>query len=229
MDIKENELSRTELLLGEESVAKLKSSNIIIFGVGGVGGYVAEALARTGIEKMTLVDKDVVSISNINRQIIALHSTVGRYKTEVMRDRIADINPEAKVTVYNIFYLKDTMDLIEIKEYDYVIDCVDTVTAKLLIIEEAKKAGVKVISSMGAGNKIEPTGFKAVDIYKTKVCPLARVMRRELKKRDIKNVKVVYSEEEPKVITSPPGSVAFVPSACGLVIASEVVKDICGI
>ncbi len=214
---------------------RLKQAKVIIFGVGGVGGYVAEALARSGIYNISLVDKDTVSESNINRQIIATYKTIGRNKTEVMKDRILDINPEANVEVFNCFYLPDNKEEFDFSKYDYVIDAVDTVTAKIDIVVECDKLGIPVISSMGAGNKIEASMFKVSDIYKTSVCPLARVMRKELKARGIKKLKVVYSEETP--ITPDvseeeipegkrqiPGSMAFVPSVAGLIIAGEVVK-----
>lgn len=255
--------ARTKLLLGEDALERLSKARVIIFGVGGVGGYVAEALARSGVGHIELVDKDVVDETNINRQIIALQSTIGRYKTEVMKERILDINPDAEVVTHNIFYLPKTAneyeeseadDEIDFSKYDYVVDAVDTVTAKLFIIEEADRCKVPVISSMGAGNKLNPTSFKVADIYKTSVCPLAKVMRRELKKRGIKKLKCVYSTEEALQITDDktdketvtdnnendlqseekksvrkkkaPGSVAFVPSVAGLIIAGEVVKDL---
>ena len=218
--------SRTELLVGSDKLDKLRNARVIIFGVGGVGGYVTEALARSGVGYIELVDKDVVSESNINRQIIALHSTIGKYKTEVMRDRIKDINPDAEVVVRNCFYLPETANDFDFTKYDYVVDAVDTVTAKLSIIVEADKAGTPVISSMGAGNKMDPTRFQVADIYKTSVCPLAKVMRRELKKRGIRKLKCVYSTEEPVINARTPGSIAFVPSVAGLIIAGEVIKDI---
>jgi len=237
-----DQFSRTRILLGEDGIEKLHNARVIIFGVGGVGGYTAESLARCGVGHIELVDSDTVSMTNINRQIIALHSTVGRYKTEVMRDRILDINPDAEVVVHNCFYLPETADQFDFKKYDYVIDAVDTVTAKLSIIVEAKKNDTPVISSMGAGNKMDPASFQVADIYKTSVCPLAKVMRRELKKRGIKKLKCVYSTELPMEIdeTSPeykaeleesgkrqiPGSTAFAPSVAGLIIGSEVVKDL---
>jgi len=222
-----NQFIRTEMLIGGKAVEKLAKSNIALFGVGGVGGFVAEAAARAGIGHITLIDNDTVSLSNINRQIIALHSTIGRYKTEVMKERILDINPNAEVNIINCFYLP---------ENKYIIDAVDTVTAKLTVIEEAKKAGVPVISSMGTGNKLNPQMLEIEDISKTSVCPLAKVMRYELKKRGIKGVKVLYSKEQPikpffdgseSQSTRPvPGSISFVPSAAGLIIASEVIKDL---
>lgn len=226
---------RTELLLGREGVEKLQQSKVAIFGVGGVGGYVAEALARSGVCSFVLVDKDVVSRSNINRQIIATTKTVGMSKTQAMKERILDINPEAQVEVRECFFLPETAGEFDFTQYSYVVDAVDTVTAKLELVMQAEAAGVPIISSMGAGNKLDPTRFEVADIYKTSVCPLARVMRKELKKRNIKALKVVYSKEEamtPKEILSDeskrviPGSVAFVPSVAGLIIAGEVVKDI---
>ncbi len=228
-----NELyKRTSMLIGEEKVNILKQKTVAVFGVGGVGGYVAEALARAGVGHIVLVDKDEVSDSNRNRQIIALTSTVGRPKVEVMRERILDINPEARVTAKQCFFLPETADEFDFCGYDYVVDAVDTVTAKLLIIEKSKAAGVPVISSMGTGNKLDATAFRVADIYKTSVCPLARVMRRELKKRGIESLRVVYSEEEPKAPCGEtengkpvPASISFVPSVAGLIIAGEVIKD----
>ena len=226
--------SRTAILLGEENLEKLKRARVAVFGVGGVGGYVVEALARSGVGALDLIDKDTVSESNINRQIIALHSTVGRYKTEVAAERARDINPDICVRVYNMFYLPETAAQFDFSRYDYVVDAIDTVSGKIAIVEEAKKANVPVIAAMGAGNKLDPTKFEVADISKTSVCPLARVMRRELKKRGIEHLKVVYSKEEP--LPSPvvdeesgksvPGSVAFVPSVVGLILAGEVVKDL---
>ncbi len=226
--------SRTALLIGDEGVAKLKKSRVAVFGVGGVGGYVAEALARSGVGSLDLIDKDVVSISNINRQIIALHSTIGRPKTEVMATRIHDIDPTIKVCAHNVFYLPETAGQFDFSQYDYVVDAIDTVAGKIALIEQAKSAGVPVISSMGAGNKLDPTAFEVADIAKTSVCPLARVMRRELKKRGIEHVKVVYSKEEPlptqetdeETGKAVAGSIAFVPSVVGLIIAGEVIKDL---
>ena len=226
---------RTELLIGKEAVSLLKAKHVAVFGVGGVGGYVCEALARSGIEKFTLVDKDVVSISNINRQIIALNSTVGRSKVSVMKDRMLDINPNIQVMDRECFYLPENADDFDFKEYDYIVDAVDTVTAKLSIIAKAKDVGVPVISAMGAGNKLDPSRFRATDIYKTSGCPLAKVMRRELRKRGIDELKVVFSDEEPIKVSGEadpvthkvtPGSIAFVPAAAGLVIAGEVIKDL---
>lgn len=218
---------RTAQLLGNENVEKLFDKHVIVFGVGGVGGYVVEALARSGIGKISIVDNDVVNESNINRQIIALHSTVGMQKVEVLKNRILDINPECKVFVYNQFFLPENSNDFDFSIYDYVVDAVDTVTAKLEIIKKSKESNVPVISSMGTGNKLNPMGFKVSDISKTKVCPLARVMRNELKKRGISKVKCVYSEENPVIQTQTPASVAFVPPVAGLLIASEVVKDLC--
>ena len=231
-----NEFSRTSLLLGEEAMGKLKKAKIIIFGIGGVGSYTAEAVARSGIGNITLVDNDEVSLTNINRQIIALHSTVGKKKTEVMKERIADINPNAAVYSMAEFYSAETAEKFDLSKYDYIVDAIDTVSSKLLLIEKAKEAGVPVISCMGAGNKLDPTRFEVTDIFKTSVCPLAKVMRRELKARGIKKLKVVYSQEEPitpkgdtNEVSSKrqiPGSIAFVPSVAGLIIAGEVIKDI---
>ena len=218
--------SRTMLLLGEEGVNKLKNKSVIIFGIGGVGGFVTEALARSGVGHLDLVDSDKVSESNINRQIIALRSTIGRYKTEVMKERIMDINPEAEVNIHNCFYLPETASEFDFSKYDYVVDAVDTVTAKISLVLEAERCNVPIISSMGAGNKLDPTRFQVADIYKTSVCPLAKVMRKELRARGIKSLKCVYSSEEPAVKTTPPGSIAFVPSAMGLIVAGEVVKDL---
>ena len=228
------QFSRTALLIGKEGVEKLKNSRVAVFGVGGVGGYVVEALARSGVGALELIDKDTVSESNINRQIIALHSTVGRLKTEVMAERVKDINPDCKVSVRNLFYLPETAEAFDFSSYDYVVDAIDTVSGKLALVEQAKKANVPVISSMGAGNKLDPTAFEVADITKTSVCPLARVMRRELKKRRIEHLKVVYSKEEPlpSALTDKesgkaiPGSIAFVPSVVGLIIAGEVIKDL---
>ncbi|MCI9066041.1 MAG: tRNA threonylcarbamoyladenosine dehydratase [Lachnospiraceae bacterium] len=221
------EFCRTAMLLGREAMDRLTHCRVAVFGVGGVGGYVCEALARSGVGAFDLIDKDQVAPSNINRQIIATHSTVGRYKTEVMRERILSINPQARVCVHSCFFLPENADSFPFTEYDYVVDAVDTVTAKIELVLRAQAAGVPVISSMGAGNKLDASAFCVGDIYETKVCPLARVMRRELKKRNVDHLKVVYSEEEPvgphgDVV----GSVAFVPSVAGLIIAGEVVKDL---
>lgn len=226
---------RTELLLGEAGMAALRQAKVAIFGIGGVGGYVTEALARSGVGAFVLVDRDVVSVSNINRQIIATTRTVGRSKAQLMKERILEINPEASVEVRDCFFLPENADDFDFSSYSYVVDAVDTVTAKLELVVRAVEAGIPVISSMGAGNKLDPTRFEVADIYDTSVCPLARVMRRELKKRGIERLKVVYSREEaltPKQILSDeskrviPGSVAFVPSVAGLILAGEVVKDL---
>ena len=225
-----NEFARTELLLGQKNLEKLKNSRVIVFGVGGVGSYVVEALARTGIGNITLVDNDTVSVSNINRQLIALHSTIGRYKTEVLSERIKDINPNCKVVTYNLFYLPETAKEIDLSGYDYIIDAIDTVTAKIDIICRANELNIPVISCMGTGNKLDPSKLLITDIYKTSVCPLCRIMRKELKNREIKKLNVLYSEEPPKkpVSDTPriPGSVAFVPSVAGLMIAGFVVKEL---
>lgn len=236
-----DQFSRTELLLGKEAMERLKNARVAVFGVGGVGGYVCEALARSGVGAFDLIDNDDVSLTNLNRQIIATHKTIGRAKVEVMRERILDINPKADVWIHECFFLPENASEFDFSKYDYVVDAVDTVTAKLEIIMKAKEANVPVISSMGAGNKLDASKFLVTDIYKTKVCPLAKVMRRELKKRGVKKLKVVYSEEEaltPIVNEamreelsmtekrSIPGSVAFVPSVAGLILAGEVVKDI---
>ena len=221
--------SRTASLIGEDGVEKLSSARVILFGVGGVGSYCAEALARAGVETICLVDPDTVAVSNLNRQLVALHSTIGKNKAEVMRERILDINPEARVEAHNCFYLPETKDEFDFSSYSYVVDAVDTVTAKLSLAEQAQKAGTPIISSMGAGNKLNPFLFETADIYETSVCPLARVMRRELRKRGIEHLKVVYSKEvplRPLEETDAPGSTAFVPSVAGLLIASEVIRDL---
>ena len=235
---------RTEMLLGTEAMEKLQNSHVAVFGVGGVGGYVVEALARSGVKNFDLIDNDTVALSNINRQIIATHSSVGKYKVDVMKERILDINPDAVVNVYKCFFLPENSGDFDFTKYTYIVDAIDTVTAKLELIVRANEANVPIISSMGTGNKLDPTKLEVTDIYKTEVCPLARVMRNELKKRGIKKLKVVYSKEQPiKVkkkendqITSEnvgrikdvPGSVAFVPSVAGLIIAGQVIRDIIG-
>ena len=232
-NIKE-EFSRTAYIYGEESVKKLNNSSVAVFGVGGVGGFACEALARAGVGAIDIFDRDTVSLSNINRQIIALHSSVGRAKVDVMSERIKDINPDCSVRAFEVFYLPENADEYDLSGYDYIIDAVDTVSAKLEIICRANAAGVPVISAMGAGNKTDPTMFEVADINKTSVCPLARVMRRELKKRGVGKLKVVYSKEEPIKCEneqsehgrSVPGSLSFVPSVMGLIIAGEVVKDL---
>ena len=220
------QFSRTAQLLGNENVEKLFDKHVIVFGVGGVGGYVVEALVRSGVGNISIVDNDVVNESNINRQIIAFHSTIGMQKVEVLKNRILDINPNCQVFVHNQFFLPENSNDFDFSIYDYVVDAVDTVTAKIEIIKKSKESNVPVISSMGTGNKLNPVGFKVSDISKTKVCPLARVMRNELKKRGISKVKCVYSEENPVIQTQTPASVAFVPSVAGLLIASEVIKDL---
>ena len=248
-----NQFSRTELLLGKDGIEKLASSRVAIFGIGGVGGYTVEALARSGIGTFDLIDDDKICITNINRQIYALRSTVGKYKVDVAKDRILDINPNAIVNTYKTFYTPETADEFDFSQYDYVVDAIDTVVGKLKIVEKAKEAKVPVISSMGAGNKMNAAMFEVTDIFKTSVCPLAKVMRQELKKRKIRKLKVVYSKEVPikpnddieisckKHCVCPPGTVrkctarrqipgsnAFVPSVVGLIIAGEVVKDLTG-
>ncbi len=238
-----DQFSRTRLLLGNEGLERLKKARVAVFGVGGVGGYAVEALARSGVGALDLIDNDKVSITNINRQIIATHKTIGQYKVDVAEERVHDINPDCVVRTYKTFYMPDTAEQFDFSEYDYVIDAIDTVTGKLELIVQADKTGTPIISSMGAGNKLDPTAFEVTDLYKTSICPLAKVMRRECKKRGIKSLKVVYSREEP---VSPsedslddleleregsqrralPGSAAFVPSVAGLIIAGEVIKDL---
>lgn len=219
---------RTALLLGEAGVQKLQGSRVAVFGLGGVGSYCAEALARAGVGALTLVDKDTVEESNLNRQLVALYSTVGKDKTEVMQARIADINPDCAVTALPLFYLPDTADNIDLSCFDFIADCIDNVTAKLHLIERARAAGVPVISAMGAGNRLRPELLRIADIGETKICPLARVMRRELNKRGIaQGVPVVYSEEEPIVKAETVGSVSFVPSCMGLYMAGYIVRRLC--
>ncbi|MBO5240449.1 MAG: tRNA threonylcarbamoyladenosine dehydratase [Clostridia bacterium] len=221
--------SRTERLIGKAGLERLAKARVAVFGIGGVGGYVVEALARSGVGALDLIDNDTVSESNINRQIIALHSTIGKRKTEVAAARVRDINPAIEVRVHNVFFLPETAASFDFSLYDYVVDAIDTVSGKIALIEKAKEANVPVISSMGTGNKLNPTAFEVADISKTSVCPLARVMRRELKKRSIGNVKVVYSKEEPKENSGgEPASIAFVPPVAGLIIAGEVIKDLIG-
>lgn len=263
---------RTELLLGEAALEKLKNSRVAVFGIGGVGGHVVEALARSGVGTLDVIDNDVVCLSNLNRQLIATHSTLGKYKTEAMKARVLDVNPEAKVNEYRCFFLPEEQEKFPFREYDYIVDAVDTVTAKIGLVMAAQEAGVPIISSMGAGNKLNPAMFEVADVYQTSVCPLAKVMRRELKKRGVKKLKCVYSKELPitpgraeseepvqqaqhpaqvrqtqqsqqpqqsqqvqqaqqpaQVRRSTPGSTAFTPSVAGLIIASEVIKDLTGI
>lgn len=222
----EGRFERTEQLLGSENMKKLAGARVAVFGVGGVGGYVVEALARCGIGALDLIDNDIVAPSNLNRQIIATVSTLGRAKVDAARDRVMEIHPDCQVNIHKIFYLPETADCFDFREYDYIVDAIDTVTGKLMLAEQARAAGTPLISSMGTGNKLDPTALKVADIYETKVCPLAKVMRRELRKRGIGSLKVVYSEEEPLGRGRPPGSVSFVPSVAGLIIAGEVVKDI---
>ena len=245
------QFARTKILLGHEAMERLARARVAVFGIGGVGGHVCEALARSGVGAFDLIDDDRVCITNLNRQIIATHRTIGRYKTEVMRERILEINPEADVRVHQCFFLPENAGQFPFEEYDYVVDAVDTVTAKIELILRARENHVPVISSMWAGNKLDASAFRVADIYETKVCPLARVLRRELKKRNVEHLKVVYSEEEPLVPQEAkeaglqtdagqgttqekrsgrrravPGSVAFVPSVAGLILAGEVVKDL---
>lgn len=233
-----NQFARTKMLIGYEGLNKLSSSRIAVFGVGGVGGYTVEALARSGVGAIDVIDNDKVSLTNLNRQIIALHSTIGKNKVDVIEERVLDINPDIKVTKYNMFFTPENSNLIDFSKYDYVIDAIDTVSGKIEIIIKSKYEGIPVISSMGAGNKLHPEMFEIADISKTSVCPLAKVIRQELKKRRIKGVNVVYSKEVPirpsiseeeKELTWKkfiPGSTAFVPSTVGLIIASKVVRDI---
>lgn len=230
--MEENQFERTALLLGKASVERLARKRVAVFGVGGVGGFVCEGLVRAGIGAIDIVDKDIVALSNINRQLIALHSTVGKNKVDVLEERLKDINKNLIIKKYKCFFLPETSETFDFREYDYVVDAIDTVTGKIELILKAKEAGVPIISAMGAGNKLEPAGFQVSDIYKTSVCPLARVMRRELKKRGVDKLKVVYSKEEPikpqfeegeEVV---PGSISFVPPVVGLIIAGEVVKDL---
>lgn len=222
----EERFQRTALVLGEEGVQKLKNSRVAVFGIGGVGSFAAEALVRAGIGKLCFVDKDVVEESNINRQLIALHSTVGRYKAEVMKERALDINPACEVEARNVFYLPETAHAFDFCEFDYIVDAIDNVTAKLHLIEAAKGAGVPVVSAMGAGNKVRADLLRVSDISRTRVCPLARVMRRELNRRGVYEVKVVYSEEEPAVRGEVVGSLSYVPSSMGLLLAGEVIRDL---
>ncbi|MDO5148328.1 MAG: ThiF family adenylyltransferase [Oscillospiraceae bacterium] len=235
-----DQFSRTQLIFGEEAMKKLSESRVAVFGIGGVGGHAAEALVRSGIGAIDIIDNDTVSETNINRQMVALHSTVGRYKVDVAKERITDINPDCRVNAYRIFYTPETAPEFDFTQYDYVVDAIDTVTGKIELIMNAQKCGTPVISSMGAGNKINPEMFEVADIYQTSVCPLARVMRNELKKRGVKKLKVVYSKEKAMAPVCQsdeknefrrtlPGSTAFTPSVAGLIIAGEIIKDLTGI
>jgi len=228
----ENQFSRTELLLGENAMEKLKNSRVAVFGIGGVGGYTVEALVRSGVGTIDIIDNDKIALSNINRQIIATEKTIGQYKVDAFEKRIKEICSETKVNKHKCFYTPETAEEFDFSEYDYIVDAIDTVTGKIQLVIQAQEADVPIISSMGAGNKLNPAMFEVSDIYKTSVCPLAKVMRRELKKRGVKKLKVVYSKEEPVKPKSEdknrrvPGSTAFVPSVVGLIIAGEVIKDI---
>ena len=246
-----DQFSRTQLLVGKEAMERLANARVAIFGIGGVGGYVVEALARSGVGTLDLIDDDKICLTNLNRQIIATRSTIGKYKVDVAKARVLDINPKAVVNTYQTFYVPETAEQFDFSQYDYVVDAIDTVTGKINLVMQAEQTHTPIISSMGAGNKMDPTAFKVADIYKTSVCPLAKVMRRELKKRGIKKLKVVYSEEKPLTpiedesisckshCVCPPGTVrkctqrrqvpgsnAFVPSVVGLIIAGEVIKDL---
>ena len=254
MVINMNQFSRTELLLGKEGMERLKKVRVAVFGIGGVGGFTVEALARSGVGSFDLIDDDMVCLTNINRQLIATVKTVGKYKVDIMKERILEINPRAQVEVHPCFYLPDTADRFDFSKYDYVVDAIDTVSAKIDLVLRAQEKQVPIISCMGAGNKLDPTRFEVTDIYKTSVCPLAKVMRRELKKKGVQKLKVVYSKEPARTpledmalscktncICPPgsekrctikrqiPGSISFVPSVAGLIIAGEVIKDITGI
>ena len=222
-----SEFSRTENLIGANALEKLKKCHIAVFGVGGVGGFVVEALARAGVGTIDLIDSDCVDITNLNRQIIALHSTIGKQKVAVMRDRVLDINPNAMVNIFPLLFLPENSSQFDFSKYDYVVDAIDNVTAKIELVVKCQEAGTPIIASMGTGNKLDPTKFEISDIYKTSVCPLAKVMRYELKKRGVKKLKVLYSKENPiKTADRTPASISFVPSAAGLIIAGEVIKDI---
>lgn len=232
-----DQFSRTQLLIGADAVSRLKKSRIAVFGIGGVGSYTVEALARSGVGTLDLIDNDTVALTNINRQLIAVHSTIGMYKVDAAKKRLLDINPDIKINTYKTFYTPENSCDFDFSQYDYVVDAIDTVSGKIELVIQAEKAGVPIISSMGAGNKLDAAAFEVADIYKTSVCPLARVMRRELKKRGIKKLKVVYSQEEPRSPVEKsdedpgtrrqiPASIAFVPSTVGLIIAGEVIKDL---
>ncbi|MCR5296073.1 MAG: tRNA threonylcarbamoyladenosine dehydratase [Clostridiales bacterium] len=247
----QNPFSRTQLLLGQEAMEHLSRCRVAVFGIGGVGGYTVEGLARSGVGALDLIDDDRVCLTNLNRQLLATHKTVGKYKADVAEERVREINPDCRVTTYKTFYLPDTREMFDFTQYDYVVDAIDTVTGKLALIEQAHAAGTPIISAMGAGNKLDPTAFRVADIYKTSVCPLARIIRSECRKRGIQHLKVVYSTEppirpleDPAVRCQPdgdcppdtrksagrrdiPGSTAFVPSVAGLIIAGEVVRDLC--
>ncbi len=220
------EFTRTEAIIGSDALNKLKNAKIAIFGVGGVGGHAAEALVRVGVGQIDLIDFDTVSISNINRQIVALHSTIGKMKVDVLKERFSDINTDAIINTFPIFYNKDTQNLINLSQYDYIIDAIDSVSAKVNLIKNAYENNIPIISSMGTGNKLDATAFKVADVFKTKICPLAKVMRYELKKVGIKELKCVYSEELPVIKATPPGSMPYVPAVAGLILAGEVIKDI---
>lgn len=223
----ENQFSRTESLIGAENLTVLQNSHIAIFGLGGVGGYAAEALARSGVGLLDIIDYDKISLSNINRQIIATHKTLGEYKTDVMKKRLSDINPEIKINTHTLLYLPEISDTFDFSKYDYIIDAVDNITAKINLVIKADENNVPIISCMGTGNKLDPTKFEVSDIYKTSVCPLAKVMRYELKKRNIKKLKVVYSKELPiKTSSRTPSSMIFCPATAGMVLANEVVRDL---
>ena len=235
----ETPFSRTQMLLGPEAMEKLRQSRVAVFGIGGVGGYVVEALARAGIGALDLVDHDRIALSNLNRQIIATRETLGQYKVDVAEARIHSINPDCKVTIHRIFFLPETREQFVFSDYDYVVDAIDTVAGKLALVETAKAAGTPIICAMGAGNKLDPSAFRVADIYETSVCPLARVMRSECRKRGIDRLKVVYSTEPPlqplqqpeassSARRSTPGSVSFVPSVAGLILAGEVIRDLIG-
>lgn len=236
----EDQFSRTRLLLGDDGIEKLQKARVAVFGVGGVGGYAVEALARAGVGALDLIDNDTVACSNLNRQIIATHDTIGKLKVDVAADRVHAINPDCTVRVYRTFYLPETKDQFDFTQYDYVVDAIDTVSGKIALVLQAKEAGVPIICAMGAGNKLDPSMFEVADLYKTSVCPLARVMRTECRKRGIKHLKVVYSKEPPVTPLvsaedmapgkrSVPGSVSFVPAAAGLILAGEVVRDLVGL
>ncbi len=224
--MKTEALSRTRTLIGDDAVKKLEESKVAVFGIGGVGSYCVEALARAGIGTIALIDRDTVEESNLNRQLIADNNTLGRSKVSVAAQRIHSINPDCRILEYEIFYLPETSDRISLSEFDYIADAIDTVTGKLCIIENAYKADVPVISSMGTGNKLDPTAFEVADIYKTDICPLARVMRRECKKRGIDHLKVVYSRETPVLKEQTPASISFVPPVAGMIMAGEIIKDL---